>query len=350
MAALSECGQSFCQELSKALGLLASCQLLPVTLSMGFQLLLFGLPALGIYALTSHCLRKKPHLLHKPRRFPVRCQHVSHRGGSGERIENTIGAFSHALTQGTNLLELDCLMTKDGVVVVSHDNNLQRQTGHDILVSETNFAELPPYKERLEVCFAPGRYSHGKDHRIPRLEDVFKKFPGIPINIEVKMDNDELIQKVADLVRKYNRSHLSIWASFEGKVLKKCRAANTEMPYIFSIERGVLILLLYYVGLLPFVPIKESFLEFVLPSIMNRTFFPVKKGFWGALLAKFTKAVTMKKKLFKHLEDRGIQVIFWVLNDDKEFEEAFSYGATGVMTDYPTCLRKYLDAHPNLSS
>ncbi|XP_062992971.1 lysophospholipase D GDPD3 [Elgaria multicarinata webbii] len=314
---------------------------------MGY-LLLVGLPALGIYALTSHCLRKKPYLLHKPHRFPVQCRHVSHRGGCGERIENTMGAFRHALSQGTNLLEIDCHITKDGIVVVSHDENLERQTGHNIEISETDFADLPPYKDSLEVSFSPGCYSHGKDHRIPSLEEVFQSFPGMPINIEIKPDNDELIRKVADLVRQYNRSNITIWASFEGSVLKKCCAANTDMPYIFTVKRGIKVLLLYYVGLLPFLPLPETFLEFALPSIMNRTYFPVKKGFWGAMLAKITHKLVMKKKLFKHLEDRGIQVLLWVLNENKEFEEAFSYGVTGVMTDYPTLLRKYLDLHPPL--
>ncbi|KAF7238873.1 Lysophospholipase D GDPD3 [Varanus komodoensis] len=238
--------------------------------------------------------------------------------GSGERIENTMEAFRHALNQGTNLLEIDCHMTKDGVVVVSHDNNLERQTGYNIEISETNYEDLPHYKNSLEVTFSPGCFSHGRDHRIPSLEEVFQEFPGVPINIEIKEDNDELIQK------------------------------NKDMPYIFSLNRGITVLLLYYVGLLPFVPLKESFLEFVLPSIMNRTYFPVKKGFYGALLAKFAHKMTMRKKLFKHLEDRGIQILLWVLNEDKDFEEAFSYGVTGVMTDYPTLLRKYLDSHPPL--
>ncbi|XP_013918926.1 PREDICTED: glycerophosphodiester phosphodiesterase domain-containing protein 3-like [Thamnophis sirtalis] len=313
---------------------------------MSCHLLVYGLPALGIYAVLSYSLRKKPHLLHKPRRFPVRCLHVSHRGGAGEQIENTLGAFKNAMSQGTNLLELDCHITKDGIVVVSHDENLKRQTGHNIDISHTYYEDLPRYLPSLEVQFSPGSFSHGTDHQIPRLEDIFEQFPGVPINIEIKEDNDELINKVARLVDQYNRSHISIWASFDSQILKKCHKANKDMPYTFSAKRGLLMLGLWYLGLLPFFPLKESFLEFVLPSIINRTYFPVKKGICGSLLAKVTTKLTMHKQLFKHLEDRGIQTLLWVLNEEKDYKEAFSYGASGVISDYPTHLRQYLNAHP----
>ena len=50
--------------------------------------------------------------------------------------------------------------------------------------------------------------------------------------------------------------------------------------------------------------------------------------------------------MFTHLQRRGIPVYVWVLNNDQEFQYAFQkLGATGVMTDYPTLLQKYLESN-----
>ncbi len=49
------------------------------------------------------------------------------------------------------------------------------------------------------------------------------------------------------------------------------------------------------------------------------------------------------KPMISHLQRRGIQVYLWVCNSEDEFKACESIGATGIMTDRPTLLRKFLD-------
>lgn len=51
----------------------------------------------------------------------------------------------------------------------------------------------------------------------------------------------------------------------------------------------------------------------------------------------------MRKALFDHLTSRGIQVYVWVLNDEEDFKRAFDLGATGIMTDFPTKLKEFME-------
>lgn len=57
---------------------------------------------------------------------------------------------------GTEMLELDCQLTRDGQVVVSHDQNLLRSTGMDKNISEVDYKDLPLLKPRLPIDFDPG--------------------------------------------------------------------------------------------------------------------------------------------------------------------------------------------------
>lgn len=304
--------------------------------------LYFLLPVLGGYTLTSLYLLKNPQFLHKKKRSAFYCTHISHRGGSGEKIESTIEAFTHAVRQGTGMLELDCHITLDGHVVVSHDENLLRQTGHDVNISSLNLEDLPLYKEKLEVTFYAGHYSSGTDRKFALLEEVFRMFPNMPVNIEIKEDNCLLMKKVSDLVKQYEREDITVWATVQSTIMNKCRIMNSTMPYSFSMSRGLQLLLLFYSGLLPFVPLGESFLQFYLPRIINRTYIPEEPPLRNGLLVSLIERLTMRKALFKHLADRGIQVHLFVCNELQDIEAAFAVGATGVMTDYPTLLTNYL--------
>ncbi|XP_075993156.1 lysophospholipase D GDPD3a isoform X2 [Genypterus blacodes] len=304
--------------------------------------LYFILPALGGYAITSVYLLRNPQILHRKKRTAFYCTHISHRGGCGERIESTVEAFTHALEQGTEMFELDCHLTQDGYVVVSHDENLQRETGHDLTVSSLRLKELPLYKERLEVTFYAGHFSTGSDRKFALLEDLFRMFPRIPISVEIKENNGLLIEKVSDLVRRYSREDVTVWASVDSRIMENCRRMNSSMPYSFTVGRGVLLLLLFYSGLLPFVPLGESLLQFYLPRIINRTFIPENGILRNDLVVSLLQKVTMRKSLFRHLAARGIQVHLFVCNKDEDIKAAFDAGATGVMSDYPSLLSSYL--------
>ncbi|KAF8791969.1 Lysophospholipase D GDPD1 like protein [Argiope bruennichi] len=297
----------------------------------------------GGYIASSLILFKFPNLIHKRKKLKFFCQHISHRGGAGEYTENTISAFENAVKQGTDMLEIDLHLTKDEKVVVSHDNNLFRVTGIDVNISDSNYKDLPLLKCHMNKDLCKG--DSGKEKKIPLLRDVFEKFPRIAINIDIKVNNDILISKVNDLIKEYNRENITVWGNFSNDVTKKCYNLNPQIPIYFSAKRVLFLVFLTYNGLLPFVPLRESCLELLMPSVIlkNPSMMISRDKFWSPYLVWLIDKLLMRKALFDHLSKRGIQTYLWVLNDDEDFERALELGATGIMTDYPTKLRKFLD-------
>lgn len=299
----------------------------------------------GGYVISSLLLFKFPQLVHRKKTLKFHCRHISHRGGAGENLENTITAFEHALTQQSDMLEIDLQLTKDGQVVISHDNNLFRSTGTNVNISDLNYEELPLLKSTLPVDFAGGTLCKGnQDRKIPLLKDVFEKFQTVPINIDIKTDNELLIKKVNKLIKQYNRESITVWGNFSNVITKKCYEENPNIPLLFSAKRVCLLIFLTYIGLLPFVPLKESCLELLMPKVAYRNPNLVsshnrQKLDWFLWIME---KLLMRKELFKHLEKRGIQTYLWVINEDEDFQKAFKLGVTGVMTDYPTRLKEYL--------
>ncbi|KAK7597823.1 hypothetical protein V9T40_010048 [Parthenolecanium corni] len=289
----------------------------------------------GAYTLTSFVLFKYPTLLHKKKHVAFLARHISHRGG---------GAVNEA---GTNMLELDCHITKDGKVVVVHDSNLLRLTGFDRDVISLNYDELPFLKNRLPIEFQPGEYFSDENvpsdqRKIPLLEEVFKNFSHLPVNIDIKQKNIDLIEQVSYLISKYKMEEHCVWGNKSADITEECYKQNPNIHLLFSTRKVIIVLLYFYTGLLPFVPLKETHLEIFVPTIYHEWAYWQKHKLLAKLLLRPLNKVMIRKSLFTHLQRRGIQVYLWVLNEETEFEEAFKVGATGVMTDYPTKLTRFL--------
>jgi hypothetical protein len=60
--------------------------------------------------------------------------------------------------------------------------------------------------------------------------------------------------------------------------------------------------------------------------------------------------ITTRPSFLEHLQQRNIKVVFWVLNHDREFEEAYQLGADSIMTDCPTKLNRFLDTKRKIKS
>ncbi|CAG5125819.1 unnamed protein product [Candidula unifasciata] len=303
------------------------------------------LAVIGGYIITSLILLKYPNLIHKKKHLKFRAKHISHRGGAAERLENTMEAFAYAEKVGTDMFELDCHLTKDLQVVVSHDDHLRRTCGSQVQISQTLYKDLPKLQDGIKVDFYQTLRGRGEDRRIPLLKEVFDEFPHMPINIDIKVDDDLLIQQVNDLVKQYNREEITAWGSRSDVVCQKLYRLNPRVPLFFSMRRVIHLMLLFWTGLLPFISIKESLLEIIMPGILlsSEGMFEVPVSSKARFIFWLLDKLLMRPALIKHLDKRGIQTYLWVLNREEDFERAFKLGAAGVMTDRILLLKDYLD-------
>jgi len=317
---------------------------------------LFGF---GCYIATSYFFLQFPQLLHRVKRLPASLvmRHSSHRGGASERPENTIIAFRHAVSLGSQLLELDVYKTKDGVPVVVHDANLIRLTGQSLDVRQTNYSDLPPLQTQIDMPF-PFNPVYGKciwSHevaRIPTLKEVFENFPTSCINIDCKQHDEDLARQVEKLIVDHKMEDRVIWGSAHNNMATYMFSLNSRIPRFFSVKQILYTVFKYCIGILPFCPIRENVFEIpIFTATFNENIRRVAsesrtRRFFGWVFITLSNAVLSSKGLFRHLQKRGIKVVVWVANEDIEFERAYKIlGVDGVMTDYPTRLTNYLSHH-----
>ena len=99
---------------------------------------------------------------------------MAHRGGGAKAPENTLAAMRRAAASGVGWVELDVMLTGDGVPVLFHDDSLERITGRDALMAGSRYGELADLDSGSWFDTAFG------DERIPSLKTALELFLEIP--------------------------------------------------------------------------------------------------------------------------------------------------------------------------
>ena len=153
-----------------------------------------------------------------------------HRGASAYAPENTLAAFRLALGQGADGVELDVILSADGVPMVIHDDTLDRTTTGLGSVSRLTLAEL----KQLDAGY-PARFgTQFPTERIPTLAEVFAACGDQTVfNIELKHDRSpglQLAARVVELIHASGRQERVLVSSFQFSSLGRVKALDPNLP------------------------------------------------------------------------------------------------------------------------
>ena len=131
---------------------------------------------------------------------------IAHRGGMALYPENTLEAFHFSVDKhNVEMLELDLQITKDSKVIVLHDDSIDRTTNGKGNVIDLSYEEISEFDAGYNFKDEEGEFSfRDQGVIIPLFEEVLKQLPNTYLNIELKGNNPQLVEKVQLLITNYN--------------------------------------------------------------------------------------------------------------------------------------------------
>lgn len=154
----------------------------------------------------------------------------AHRGMSGTFPENTMTAFQAALDAGVEGIELDVQMSKDGHLVIIHDEQINRTTNGKGYVKDLTLDELLGLD--AGGWFSSDFIGEGLPSLQLVLEWLVEEGNDLTLNIELKNDiiaYEGMERKVLDLIDRYQIQDRVIISSFNAPSLKKVKAINPNI-------------------------------------------------------------------------------------------------------------------------
>lgn len=249
---------------------------------------------------------------------------IAHRGASGYAPENTIAAFEKAIELRADMIELDVHLTKDGVVVVIHDETLDRTTNKTGLVKDYNWDEIK------DADAGSWKGEEFKGEKLPTLDESIKHINGrVKLLIEIKDGGDfypGLEKAVWEVVKANNAQSWCEVQSFSQDAVEIFHSLNTGLPLYKLV-----------VGNIPVLPVHVD----------------IKLKGGGVLKYKEYTGVNpnkkfVRKRIVKKLHARGQKIYVWTVNKEEDMKKIVEKGVDGIITNYPDRLLKVLAPMRNL--
>ncbi|MDD3156961.1 MULTISPECIES: glycerophosphodiester phosphodiesterase [Anaeromusa] len=299
----------------------------------------------------------------------------AHRGGRDARAENTLYAFAYAMELGVTTLEMDMQLTKDGRLVISHNPVMNwmlakgpdgqyapKQGAPDIRTM--TLVEVQQYDLGVMNPAAGGYYDlHGKTQiatpgaQMPTLEQVFELANAygnkkVIFNIETKSyadpedpyyanspDPDVFVEKVYEVVKKYNMQNRVTIQSFDWRTLKAMKAIAPELTLVAlsseqpSWGKGGMYLRIGekapspHLGGLNINDFKGDYVK-------------AAKEIGADVVSPYFKELS--PDLIDEAHALGMKVVPWTVNSPKDMEMLLAMGVDGIISDQPWVLRDVL--------
>ncbi|TGE32181.1 glycerophosphodiester phosphodiesterase [Desulfosporosinus sp. Sb-LF] len=233
----------------------------------------------------------------------------AHRGASGYFPENTMLAFVKAVEMGCDGIETDVQMTRDGVLVLIHDERVDRTTNGSGLVKDYTYAELC----RLDAGLWNGVQFAGA--KIPTAVELLllARDTGIGLDFEIKngiIQYEGIEEKLIELIYCYGWQERVVLSSFNHYSMVHCKEITPDL------KTG----LLYMEGLYR-------------PNIYARTAH-------ADALHPYFYAVNEDIIREAHLE--GLLVNTFTVNDLATMRRLIRMGVDGIITNHPGRLRSVI--------
>ena len=227
----------------------------------------------------------------------------AHRGASAYRPENTLEAFSLAIEQGADGIELDVHLSKDREVVVAHDERLERVSDGIGYISDHTLEELKMLDFSKPVPGSPAC-------RIPTLREVLTliKPTQLMVNVELKTTEflyPQLPEKLISLAREFAMEERVLYSSFNHYSLMQLKKVKPDAKTALLYELGIVD---------PWV-----YANYVNAHAIHPNY----------------RVIAMLPETVAHCHVNGVKVNVWTVNDPQAISLMLKSGVDGIITNNP---------------